>query len=169
MKTIHALGLMVILASAGCTMAIGLSRSDAIPGTPSGALPSAQSGIKESETMLAQMTSTQGQATAAPVTTLSSPATIALAKHLKRMGAKMYGAYWCPHCHEQLQLFGQEAVTQLLYVECAEDGKNARPDLCRAAKIEGYPTWKIKGKTYEGTQPLTELANASGYKGSRSF
>ena len=81
----------------------------------------------------------------------------------------MYGAYWCPHCHEQLQLFGQKAVAQLPYIEFADDCKNSRPDLCEPAKIEGYPTWKIKGKTYMGTQSLKELASASGYKGSRSF
>jgi hypothetical protein len=81
----------------------------------------------------------------------------------------MYGAYWCPHCHDQLQLFGQKAAAQLPYIECADDGKNARPDLCKAAGIEGYPTWKIKGKTYTGTQPLTELATASGYEGGHNF
>ncbi len=81
----------------------------------------------------------------------------------------MYGAYWCPHCHEQLQLFGRGAVLQLPYIECAEDGKNARPDLCSTAKVEGYPTWKIKGKTYLGVQQLKQLAIASGYKDWRNF
>src|SRR5579883_1570164 len=91
----------------------------------------------------------------------SSAAAIALAKHLKQVGAKMYGAYWCPHCHEQLQLFGRTAAQQLPYTECAEDGKNAHPALCEAEKVEGYPTWKIKGKTLLGTQPLADLATAS--------
>lgn len=161
MKALHALGIAVTLVGAGLALAIGMTRSGAIASAPLGA--------KEPETKIAPMTSAQTKATAPPVTTTSSAAAIALAKHLKSVGAKMYGAYWCPHCHEQLQLFGQKAVTQLPYIECAVDGKNARPDLCRAADIEGYPTWKIKGKTYLGGQPLTELANASGYKGSRSF
>jgi hypothetical protein len=161
MKVIHALGIVATFIGAGFAMAIGFSRPDAIP--------SAQVGAKEPEPTIAQMTSAQGKATTPPVTTSSNAASIALAKHLKSVGAKMYGAYWCPHCHEQLQLFGQKAVTQLPYIECAEDGKNARPDLCKAAKIEGYPTWKIKAKTYEGTQTLVELANASGYRGSRNF
>ncbi|PSB27887.1 hypothetical protein [Stenomitos frigidus] len=161
MKLLHALGIAATLVGTGLALAIGLSRS--------GPIPSDQVGAKEPETAIAQMTATQAKATAPPVTTTSSAAAIALAKHLKSVGAKMYGAYWCPHCHEQLQLFGQKAVTQLPYVECAEDGKNARPDLCKAAKIEGYPTWKIKGKTYEGAQELTDLANASTYKGSRNF
>jgi hypothetical protein len=151
----------IALVGAGLALAIGIARSGAIANAPLA--------VKEPETTIAPLTSAQVKATAPPVTTPSSVAAIALAKHLKSVGARMYGAYWCPHCHEQLQLFGQKAVTQLPYIECAEDGKNARPDLCKAAKIEGYPTWKMKGKTYEGTQTLTELANASGYKGSRNF
>ena len=159
MKVIHALGIAAAFVGTAVVLAISLSRSSAIPG--------ASTGTNAPET-IAQM-SNQTNVTPPPVTTASSTAAIALAKHLKRVGAKMYGAYWCPHCHEQLELFGQTAVTQLPYIECAEDGKNARPDLCKAANIEGYPTWKIKGKTYEGTQTLTDLANASSYKGARNF
>ncbi|MFM7713642.1 MAG: hypothetical protein ACKO7A_13315, partial [Microcystis sp.] len=43
------------------------------------------------------------------VTTVSGEAEIALAKHLKAIGAKEYGAFWCPHCYDQKQLFGKEA------------------------------------------------------------
>lgn len=157
MRSLHALGIAVTLVGGGLALAIDVARSGAITNAP-----------LEARTV-SQMTTAQAQATAPPVTTTSSAAAIALAKHLKSVGAKMYGAYWCPHCHEQLQAFGQKAAAQLSYVECAEDGKNARPDICKVAKIEGYPTWKIKGKTYEGTQPLTDLAKASGYKGSRNF
>lgn len=157
MKVFHALGLAATVVGVGLALAIGLVRSGAITNAP-----------LEARTV-SQMTTAQAQATAPPVTTTSSAAAIALAKHLKRVGAKMYGAYWCPHCHEQLQVFGRKATAQLSYIECAEDGKNARPDLCKTAGIEGYPTWKIKGKTYEGTQTLTDLANASGYKGARNF
>jgi len=107
--------------------------------------------------------------TAPPITTTSGAAEVALARHLKSVGAKMYGAYWCPHCHEQLSAFGQQAALQLPYIECADGGKNARPDLCKAANIEGYPTWKIKGKTLLGAQSLNDLATASGYGGSRNF
>lgn len=161
MKVIHALGIAATFAGVASALAISLSRSSTLPGAPVGA--------REPEPTIAQMASAQTKATIPPVTKASSAASIALAKHLKSVGAKMYGAYWCPHCHEQLQLFGQKAVTQLPYIECAEDGKNARPDLCKAANIEGYPTWKIKGKTYEGTQTLAELAKASAYKGPRNF
>ncbi len=109
-----------------------------------------------------------GQA-GAPITTTAGASELALARHLTQIGAKMYGAYWCPHCHHQLQLFGKEAVSLLPYIECDPNGQNARPAVCRAAKISAYPTWKIKGKTYLGTQSLEQLATASGYRGPRQF
>jgi glutaredoxin len=81
----------------------------------------------------------------------------------------MYGAYWCPHCHDQKQLFGKEAAAQLNYIECAPDGKNGRPDLCEAAKIEGFPAWEIDNQKVEGTQSLERLAELTGYQGLRNF
>ncbi len=102
-------------------------------------------------------------------TVSSGAAEVALAKYLRQIGAKMYGAYWCPHCHDQIELFGKEAAKLLPYIECAEDGKNSQINLCRKAGIRGFPTWMIKGKTYEGTQTLQELAQASGYRGVSNF
>ena len=55
-------------------------------------------------------------------------------------GAVMYSAYWCPHCHEQKELFGKEASDQTLkVVECAPDGQNNQVDLCRSKGIGGFP------------------------------
>src|SRR5579883_2972790 len=139
-KSVQSWMVAAALAGAGIAVALGLN---------------ARSGATPSVTAPSRPAVTVAQAHAAPpVTTTSSAAAIALAKHLKQVGAKMYGAYWCPHCHEQLQLFGRTAAQQLPYTECAEDGKNAHPALCEAEKVEGYPTWKIKGKTLLGTQPL---------------
>ncbi|OKH33693.1 hypothetical protein NIES2119_22485 [[Phormidium ambiguum] IAM M-71] len=104
-----------------------------------------------------------------PVQNTSGPAEIALARHLKQVGAKEYGAYWCPHCHDQKELFGKEAAAELDYVECDPKGVNPRPQLCQEAKIKGYPTWQIKGQLYEGTQQLGTLADLTDYKGSREF
>lgn len=103
------------------------------------------------------------------ITTTSSPANIELAKHLTANDAKMYGAFWCGHCHEQKELFGQEAVRELTYIECDPEGTNPQPDLCRAAKIPGYPTWEVNGQLYSGTQSLEDLAKLSGYTGLRNF
>ena len=93
----------------------------------------------------------------------------ALAAHLKQVGAKMYGAFWCPHCHDQKQLFGREAVSQINYIECDPEGKNPQPGLCQAANVQSYPSWEIKGQSVSGTQTLEELAQLSGYRGPRNF
>ncbi len=112
------------------------------------------------------------------VANTSGTAEIELAKHLKQIGAKMYGAYWCPHCHDQKELFGKEAAQIYPYIECAADGKNSQTALCEqiAPKAQqqtgqafGFPTWEINGRFYPGTQSLTELARISGYKGPQNF
>lgn len=103
------------------------------------------------------------------ITTASNPANITLAEHLTQVGAKMYGAFWCDHCRTQKQLFGQEAVAQLTYIECDPNGTNPQPQLCQAANIQGYPTWEINGQLYSGVQRLDKLAELSGYTGSRNF
>ncbi len=104
-----------------------------------------------------------------PITSESSPDQIALAAHLQTIKARMYGAYWCPHCHTQQELFGKQAFTALTYIECDPRGKDAQPDLCKAAKIQAYPSWEIRGKYYTGRQSLEKLAILSGYKGPRNF
>ena len=103
------------------------------------------------------------------VTHTSGPSEIALAGHLKQVGAKMYGAYWCPHCYEQKQLFGKEAFSQINYIECAPDGKNPQPNVCAKAGIKSYPSWEINGKVESGVLPPEQLAELSGYQGSRTF
>ena len=103
------------------------------------------------------------------ITTSSGTSEIALAQHLQKVGAKMYGAFTCPHCQAQKELFGKEAARQFNYIECHPEGKNAQPDLCQTAKIESFPTWEIKGQFYQGEQSLEKLAQSSGYQGSRNF
>jgi glutaredoxin len=105
----------------------------------------------------------------APIHLADSSALTDLALHLKKINAKMYGAYWCPHCTRQKELFGQSAIQSINYIECDPLGKNAKPSLCKAAKVTGYPTWEINGKQYVGVQSLEELAASSGYKGSTKF
>lgn len=105
-----------------------------------------------------------------PITTVSTPASVELAKYLKQSGAKMYGAFWCSHCHEQKQLFGKDAVPEIPYIECSPQGPSApQAEVCAAAGIEGYPTWDVKGKKLSGTIPLETLAKESGYTGSMNF
>ncbi len=103
------------------------------------------------------------------ITTNSGPAEIALANHLNKVSAKMYGAYWCSHCYSQKQLFGKEAWQKVNYIECAANGEKANPAACEQAKIKGYPTWEVNGRQYPGTMSMFKLAKASGYKGPTNF
>jgi uncharacterized membrane protein len=76
-----------------------------------------------------------------PVLTASNPAKISLAEHLTASGAVMYSAYWCPHCHDQKEMFGKEAAKTLKVVECAPTGKNNEAKLCQSKGFEGFPSW----------------------------
>lgn len=103
------------------------------------------------------------------VETESGPSEIELAKHLTAIGAKKYGAWWCPHCHAQQTLFGKQAFQYLTYVECDEEGIDPQPNVCRTAGVESYPTWEINGETYAGVHSLQALASVSGYTGPQEF
>jgi uncharacterized membrane protein len=89
-----------------------------------------------------------------------------LAQHLQTTNSRMFGAFWCPHCRDQKERFGA-AATQIPYVECDPRGENPQVQLCRDKKIEGYPTWEIRGTLYSGDLSLDELARLSGYQGAR--
>lgn len=108
----------------------------------------------------------------------SGESELELAQHLKAQGAKLYGAYWCPHCHDQHELFGKEAFEYLSYIECAPDGKASQTQHCetfyretkdRTGQVLGFPAWVINGKVYRGRQSLENLAKYSGYQGPSKF
>jgi uncharacterized membrane protein len=86
-----------------------------------------------------------------------------LAKHLTATGVKLYGAYWCPHCTDQKQMFGK-AAGQLPYIECDPRSPIGKPAVCATAGIRAFPTWDIAGKRHEGVLSLEELARLSGYQ-----
>ena len=100
-----------------------------------------------------------------PITTSSGAAEIALADHLSKTGAVMYGAYYCRFCHSQKNRFGSTAWPKINYVECAGNGASA----CNRAKIRVTPTWFIKGAYYPGELSLFKLAKVSGYTGATNF
>ncbi|MBW4518807.1 MAG: vitamin K epoxide reductase family protein [Scytolyngbya sp. HA4215-MV1] len=99
----------------------------------------------------------------------SGSAEVSLATYLRQSGVRMYGAYWCPHCAEQKELFGKQAFSKIEYIECDPNGEKSQAQRCQAAGIKSYPTWEINGKFYQGTQPLADLAKLAGYKGSMKF
>jgi len=87
-----------------------------------------------------------------------------LAEHLTKTNAKFYGAYWCPHCVEQKELFGA-SVKRIPYIECSPSGPSApQATECKEKDIKGYPTWVINGARYSGTLSLDTLAQYSNYK-----
>ncbi len=87
----------------------------------------------------------------------------ALAKHLTKTGAVMYGAYWCPYCSQQKKIFGENFL-YVKYVECDPRGENSNPRLCQYKGISKYPTWEIEGKMFEGVYTLKELQKISGFE-----
>ena len=91
------------------------------------------------------------------VTRRSSPRAIAVGQRLKALNAKMYGAFWCGHCNNQKQELGMSVVKSFEYIECDKDGANSQYKTCRSTKIQGYPTWEIKGELYPGEKDLPEL------------
>jgi hypothetical protein len=95
----------------------------------------------------------------------SGPAEIALAEHLSRTGAIMYGINSCHYCQSQKQRFGSTAWPKIRYVECVGNGAA----LCNQAKIRVTPTWFIKGSYYPGELSLFKLAKVSGYTGATNF
>ncbi len=94
-----------------------------------------------------------------PVSTLDG-----FAQCLKSKGARMYGAWWCPHCTEQKEMFGF-AFQYVNYVECSPPGLKTETDECKQAGVQHFPTWQFPdGSRTEGPQPLTVLGQKTGCK-----
>ncbi|MEB3168087.1 MAG: hypothetical protein VKK97_05070 [Synechococcaceae cyanobacterium] len=103
----------------------------------------------------------QPQSTPNTTSSSASKHQSALAKHLRTVGAVFYGAWWCPHCTHQKEMFGVAALELLPYVECDKDDAGRRR--CEEAQVRAYPTWDLKGERRTGVLSLEELARWSGY------
>ncbi len=87
----------------------------------------------------------------------------ALATHLRDSGARFYGAYWCPACQEQKELF-TASVDRLPYVECTPQGRGGpRAVDCLTRNIEQYPTWIIDGQRHTGVVSVERLGRLSSF------
>lgn len=83
------------------------------------------------------------------------------AQCLSNAGVTMYGAWWCPHCEIQKDLFGN-AFDNVTYIECSTAARTMN-QTCKDAGIEGYPTWEFSdGSRASGEQTLETLAEKSG-------
>jgi hypothetical protein len=87
----------------------------------------------------------------------------AFAKCTAQEGAKMYGAYWCPHCEEQKEVFGS-AFQYVNYVECGIKGNpKGQTQACIDAGIKHYPTWQFANASrVEGKEDLLFLSQKTG-------
>lgn len=86
----------------------------------------------------------------------------AFATCLKDKGATFYGAFWCPHCKAQKELFGSSA-SLLPYVECSTPDASGQTQICKDKNIQGYPTWTFAdGLELSGEIPLATLAEKTG-------
>jgi len=84
------------------------------------------------------------------------------AKCLTAKQAKMYGAYWCPHCDEQKDMF-DASFKYAPYVECGIKGSRALQPICTEVGIKRFPTWIFPdGTRVEGKQELEFLSDKTG-------
>jgi hypothetical protein len=107
---------------------------------------------------------TESLSTAKPLGEALKPSTAqqqALADHLRRQGAVFYGAWWCPACFKQKNLFGQQAGNSLPYVECEKTEDQRKR--CQNLGIAAYPTWVLGNQRLEGVQTLDRLSQWSGF------
>ena len=87
----------------------------------------------------------------------------ALAEHLDEQDVRYYGAFWCPACQEQNELFGA-SYERLPYVECTPDGRGGPTAVaCMEENITEYPTWVVDGEHHRGILEPEELARLTDF------
>src|SRR6266567_9575720 len=84
------------------------------------------------------------------------------ARCLASKQAKMYGLYWCPHCIEQKEMFG-EAFHYVPYVECAIKGSSEMAAACKIAGVKLFPSWQFgQEPPKEGVLSMEALSDKTG-------
>ncbi len=85
------------------------------------------------------------------------------ARCLAQKKATMYGAFWCDHCREQKELFG-DSFRYMPYVECVEKGTRKVTEQCKSLGIRRTPTWIFEnGERVDGkVLSLQELSQKTG-------
>jgi hypothetical protein len=86
----------------------------------------------------------------------------AFAQCLSAKQVMIYGAYWCPHCADQKEVFGS-SFQYVSYVECGIKGSRGLTPDCLQAGIKRFPTWQFSGgERYEGVMQLKALSDKTG-------
>lgn len=84
------------------------------------------------------------------------------AKCISNTSTTFFGAFWCPHCHDQKGEFGNSAQ-YLPYVECSLPDASGQTQVCIDNKIQEYPTWQFPdGSRASGIQTLQTLSQKTG-------
>ncbi len=77
-------------------------------------------------------------------------------------GAKLYSAWWCPHCSEQKKAFGTSfdiLDEGGVHVECSPGGIRYFSEFCKSQGVSGTPTWEFPdGTKQSGKLPLEVIA-----------
>jgi hypothetical protein len=96
----------------------------------------------------------------------SSEQALQLVEHLRSIEARFFGAWTCPACFRQMNLFGKQAAAEVPYVECRKpEALPEQAEACREAGIRAYPTWVLSdGQRREGVQSLEALSSWSGLR-----
>lgn len=102
-------------------------------------------------------TTTDARHISPPIQSKSTEKALSLAKQLNSLNARMYGAYFCPHCQDQKEEFGKEAFQKVQYVECTPDGQDAQLALCQRKGITSVPTWEVNGKLFVGQRSMKQM------------
>jgi hypothetical protein len=91
----------------------------------------------------------------------TDPKVDAFAQCLKDKGAIFYGAFWCSHCKNEKERFGNSE--NLPYVECSTPDGKSQLSICADKKIEGYPTWVFADDTrLSGDLTFEQLSEKTG-------
>ena len=86
----------------------------------------------------------------------------AFAKCIAQTQTKFYGAFWCPHCHNQKNEFG-DAAQYLPYVECSLPDGSGQTQICIDNGVKNYPTWVFPDNSrLMGEIPLATLSQKTG-------
>ncbi|MBR9676557.1 hypothetical protein GOV04_00255 [Candidatus Woesearchaeota archaeon] len=86
-----------------------------------------------------------------------SPDRTAFAECLTSQGVEMYGTYWCHNCQDQKNMFGKNAFSNIVYIECT-----TAEEYCEEKEITAYPTWIINDQQLVGLQELETLSELTG-------
>ena len=86
----------------------------------------------------------------------------AFARCISQTSTTFYGAFWCPHCHNQKNEFG-DAAQYLPYVECSQPDGVHEMQVCIDKGVAHYPTWFFPdGSSSTGEQSLQTLSAKTG-------